>query len=127
MVVTHNNATADGGGLVMFNMTQGSWTLTVNNSVISDDHAGDAGGGIDTDGAGTVFINNSQITGNTDINQGAGVYIDVAAGSSAPDGAVATAAGPDEPRPKTTRSLPDSVTDGDVLEDDAARTATGVL
>ncbi|HZV06519.1 MAG TPA: choice-of-anchor Q domain-containing protein [Gemmataceae bacterium] len=87
MVVTHNNATADGGGLVMFNMTQGSWTLTVNNSVISDDHAGDAGGGIDTDGAGTVFINNSQITGNTDINQGAGVYIDVAAGSSAPDGA----------------------------------------
>ncbi len=87
MVVTHNNATADGGGLDMFNTTQGSWTLTVNDSVISDDHAGDAGGGIDTDGAGTVFINNSQITGNTDINQGAGVYIDVAVGSSAPNGA----------------------------------------
>jgi hypothetical protein len=87
MVVTNNSATADGGGVVMFNTVQGSWTLTVNNSVISDDHAGDAGGGIDTDGTGTVVINNSKITGNTDINQGAGVYVDVAAGSSAPDGA----------------------------------------
>jgi predicted outer membrane repeat protein len=87
MVVTHDNATADGGGLVMFNMTQGSWTLTINNSTFSDDHAGDAGGGIDTDGAGTVIINNSLITGNTDVHQGAGVYIDVAFASSAPDGA----------------------------------------
>jgi hypothetical protein len=88
MVVTHNRATADGGGLVMFNTAAiNSWTLTLENTVISDDHAGDAGGGIDTDGSGTVFIDNSQITNNTDINQGAGVYIDVAAGSSAPDGA----------------------------------------
>jgi predicted outer membrane repeat protein len=87
MVVTHDNATADGGGVVMFNMTQGSWTLTINNSTFSDDHAGDAGGGIDTDGTGTVIINNSLITGNTDVHQGAGVYIDVAVGSSAPDGA----------------------------------------
>jgi hypothetical protein len=87
MVVTHNNSTADGGGLVMFNTVEGSWTLTVNNSVISDNHAGDAGGGIDTDGTGTVVINNSKITGNTDINQGAGVYIDVAAGSPPSAGA----------------------------------------
>lgn len=47
--------------------------------------------------------------------------------SCAPDGAAATAARPDEPRPKTTRSLPDTVTDGDVLEDEARRTFTGVL
>jgi hypothetical protein len=87
MVVTHNSATADGGGLVMFNTVEGSWTLTVNNSLISDDHAGDAGGGIDTDGTGTVIINNSQIIGNTDINQGAGVYVDVATGNPDPSGA----------------------------------------
>jgi predicted outer membrane repeat protein len=87
MVVTHNSATADGGGLVMFNMTEGSWTLTIDNSVISDDHAGDAGGGIDTDGTGTVVIDNSNITGNTDINQGAGVYIDVAVNNPSPAGA----------------------------------------
>lgn len=87
MVITHNSATADGGGLVMFNMVEASWTLTVINSVISDDHAGDAGGGIDTDGTGTVVINNSKIIGNTDINQGAGVYVDVAAGSTDPSGA----------------------------------------
>jgi hypothetical protein len=87
MVVTHNSSTADGGGLVMFNMTQGSWTLKVNNSTISDNHAGDAGGGIDTDGTGTVIIKNSLIIANTDINQGAGVYVDVAAFSTSPLGA----------------------------------------
>src|SRR5207253_2775181 len=58
-----------------------------NNTIISNNHAGDAGGGIDTDGTGTVLINNSQVTGNTDIHQGAGVYIDVAAGSSVLKGA----------------------------------------
>ncbi len=47
--------------------------------------------------------------------------------SRVPGGAAATASRPDEPRPKTTRSLPDTVTDGDVLEDEAARTSTGVL
>jgi predicted outer membrane repeat protein len=81
MVVTKNSSTADGGGLVMFNTTEGSWTLTINNSTISNNHAGDAGGGIDTDGTGTVMISGSTISGNTDINQGAGIYIDVAAGS----------------------------------------------
>jgi hypothetical protein len=82
MVLTNDSASADGGGLVMFNTRiHNSWVLTVNNSVISNDHAGDAGGGIDTDGIGTVFINNSVITGNTDVHQGAGIYIDVAAGS----------------------------------------------
>jgi hypothetical protein len=38
----------------MFNMVEGSWTLTFKNSAISDNHAGDAGGGIDTDSTGTV-------------------------------------------------------------------------
>jgi hypothetical protein len=87
MVVTHNNATADGGGVVMFNMIEGSWTLTVNHSTFSDNHAGDAGGGIDTDGTGTFVINNSLVTGNTDIHQGAGIYVDVAVNNPLPDGA----------------------------------------
>src|SRR5262249_14973726 len=38
--------------------------------------AGDAGGGIDTDGAGRVFINFSSISGNTSVNQGAGIWLD---------------------------------------------------
>jgi hypothetical protein len=45
----------------------------------------------------------------------------------APAGAAATAPRPDEPRPNTTRSLPGTVTDGDVLEDEVARASTGVL
>jgi hypothetical protein len=77
MVLTDNNATADGGGVVMENTVNSSWTLTINDSTIRDNHAGDAGGGIDTDGAGTVVINpGTVITGNTDLNQGAGVYVD---------------------------------------------------
>jgi len=76
MVVTGNIATADGGGLVMDNIVNSSWTLAVNNSTISDNHAGDAGGGIDTDGNGQVVITNTTITGNTDLNQGAGIYVD---------------------------------------------------
>src|SRR5205807_4992728 len=73
MVITNNNATADGGGVVMENTVNSSWTLTVTNSTVSNNHSGDAGGGIDTDGAGTVIINSGTvITGNTDLNQGAG-------------------------------------------------------
>jgi hypothetical protein len=96
MVVSNNTATADGGGLVMFNTVNPatSWVLTINASTISNNHAGDAGGGIDTDGAGTVFINSGTvITGNTDIHQGAGVYIDVAAGNPSPIGATMTMTG----------------------------------
>jgi hypothetical protein len=80
MVLTNNHATADGGGIVMENTVNSSWTLTVNNSTISNNHAGDAGGGIDTDGAGTVVMNSGTvISGNTDINQGAGIYVDAIA------------------------------------------------
>jgi hypothetical protein len=77
MVVTHNSATADGGGIVMENTVSVPWTLTVNNSVISNNHAGDAGGGIDVDGTGKVFINpGTLITANTSVNQGAGIWLD---------------------------------------------------
>ena len=94
MVVDHNSATADGGGVVMLNtIDNGSRTLTLNNTVISNNHAGDAGGGIDTDGAGTVVINNSLIDGNTDINQGAGIYVDVPVGISSSVGANMTMTG----------------------------------
>jgi hypothetical protein len=76
MTVTNNNSTADGGGIVLENMTPAAFTLTVMHSIISNNHAGDAGGGIDVDGPGNVVISGSVITGNTDLNQGAGVYID---------------------------------------------------
>ena len=85
MVITHNVANADGGGVVMENSVNSSWTLTITGSTISDNNSGDAGGGIDTDGTGTVVLSNDVITGNTDINQGAGVYVDtVAVGATFP-------------------------------------------
>src|SRR5262249_47680773 len=73
VVLTNNVATADGGGVVFENTVNVPWTFTANNSVISYNHAGDAGGGIDEDGMGKVFINaGTVITGNTSVNQGAG-------------------------------------------------------
>jgi hypothetical protein len=95
MVITNNVAEADGGGVVMENgMNIGTWTLTVNASLISNNHSGDAGGGIDTDGTGTVFINpGTVITGNSDVNQGAGVYIDTIAMGMADPGASMTMTG----------------------------------
>jgi Domain of unknown function (DUF4214) len=84
MVLADNSATADGGGISMENVVSALWTLTLNKTRISDNHAGDAGGGVDTDGTGTVFINaGCLIDGNTDLNQGAGVYLDAIAGGSA--------------------------------------------
>jgi hypothetical protein len=85
MVVTGNSASADGGGISAENSSQGTdflgggtkWAMTINNSTISNNHAGDAGGGIDEDGGGVVNINaGTVISGNTDVNQGAGVYLD---------------------------------------------------
>jgi hypothetical protein len=87
MVITNNVANADGGGVVMENgVNIGTWTLTVSACTISNNHSGDAGGGIDTDGTGTVLINlGTVVTGNTDVNQGAGVYIDtIAVGATFP-------------------------------------------
>jgi hypothetical protein len=81
MVITNNQATADGGGVSMENAPASTpWTLTVNNSVISYNHAGDAGGGLETDGKGKTFINaGTVITGNTTLNQGAGIWLDAIA------------------------------------------------
>ncbi len=77
MVVTNNLATADGGGISMENTVSEPWKLTVNASTISNNHAGDAGGGIETDGSGKVFVNaGTVITGNTCVNQGAGIWLD---------------------------------------------------
>jgi hypothetical protein len=77
MIVTGNEATADGGGIAMENSVNSAWTLTINNSTISNNHAGDAGGGIDTDGAGSIVINSGTvISGNTSLNQGGGIFLD---------------------------------------------------
>ena len=58
------------------------WTLTINSSTISNNHAGDAGGGIETDGSGHVNINaGTVITGNTGVNQGAGIWLDAINGA----------------------------------------------
>ena len=77
MIVTGNEATADGGGIAMENAVNSAWTLTINNSTISNNHAGDAGGGIDTDGAGSIVINSGTvISGNTSLNQGGGIFLD---------------------------------------------------
>lgn len=77
VTVTDNIATADGGGIAMENVTNVPWKLTLNSSVVSNNHAGDAGGGIDEDGQGTIALNvGTIITGNTTVNQGAGVWLD---------------------------------------------------
>src|SRR5579871_1382232 len=78
MILTDNFATADGGGISMENLSNTPWTLTIKNkSFISNNFAGDAGGGVETDGQGQVFINGlSQITNNTCVNQGAGIWLD---------------------------------------------------
>jgi hypothetical protein len=77
MVVTHNVATADGGGISMENVVNAPWFLSINNSTISYNRAGDAGGGIDEDGQGTVVIGEgTKIIDNTSVNQGAGIWLD---------------------------------------------------
>jgi hypothetical protein len=90
MAIANNRSSADGGGIVMENVVNSNFTLTINNSLFSNNHSGDAGGGIDTDGTGRVFINaGTIIEGNTDVNQGAGVYIDtVAVGATFPGAAM---------------------------------------
>jgi predicted outer membrane repeat protein len=77
VTVTHNIATADGGGISMENGASTPWTLTLNDSTITNNHAGDAGGGVETDGSGRTFINpGTVISGNTSVNQGAGIWLD---------------------------------------------------
>jgi hypothetical protein len=84
MVISHNTATADGGGVAMENTVSSTWTLTINASTISGNNAGDSGGGVETDGSGTVVMNtDTVISGNTAANQGAGVYLDAIGTASA--------------------------------------------
>ena len=77
MVVENNYATADGGGIAMENpQASAPWMLTINSSLINDNHAGDSGGGVETDGKGTVSINaGTVVTNNTAANQGGGVWL----------------------------------------------------
>ncbi len=84
VTVQDNTATADGGGISMENVANVPWKLTLNSSVIKDNHAGDAGGGVEEDGQGTVAINaGTYIIGNTTVNQGAGVWLDAIDGVTA--------------------------------------------
>jgi hypothetical protein len=90
VVLAHNYATADGGGIVFESPNNDSvGTLTVNASTIIDNHAGDAGGGIETDGTGLVTVNpGSVITENTCVNQGAGIWLDAGGASLKVTGAL---------------------------------------
>jgi CSLREA domain-containing protein len=92
VTLTNNLATADGGGLSMENTVSSHWVLTINNSVISYNHAGDAGGGVETDGSSKVAINaGTVIVGNTCVNQGAGVWLDaITSTASSAEGTVAS-------------------------------------
>jgi hypothetical protein len=81
VILTNNSATADGGAVSMENPNiSTNWALTLDNTTVINNHAGDAGGGIEEDGTGQVVIkNNSTIADNTCINQGAGVWLDAIA------------------------------------------------
>jgi hypothetical protein len=73
----NNSATADGGGIVMENaQISTKWTLTINGGTIAGNHAGDAGGGVDSDGGGKVNITGTVISNNTSTNQGAAIWLD---------------------------------------------------
>jgi hypothetical protein len=77
LVVADNVATADGGGVVMENVVSVPWTLTLNNTTITGNHDGDAGGGIDVDGSGKLNVNaGSVISDNSCVNQGGGIWLD---------------------------------------------------
>jgi hypothetical protein len=83
MVLTGNTATADGGGIALESVNNASvGTLTINQSIISNNNAGDAGGGVETDGTGLVTINAATVIfNNTCVNQGAGVWLDAGGAS----------------------------------------------
>ena len=77
MIINGNEATADGGGIAMENQINSTWVLTISNSTISNNHAGDSGGGIDSDGTGSIVINGGTlISGNTALNFGGGIFVE---------------------------------------------------
>ncbi len=63
-------------------MVNTPWHLNLTNSLVSLNHAGDAGGGIDTVGQGFTTIQNSIIKDNTCVNQGGGIWLDTINGVS---------------------------------------------
>jgi predicted outer membrane repeat protein len=80
MVLTHNFAATDGGGVSMEDVLNTPWALVLNNTTVSFNRAGDQGGGIEEDGTGRVLINpGSVITHNVSAFEGAGVYLDAVA------------------------------------------------
>jgi len=81
VILTNNNATADGGGISMESPSNNSTgTLTIMDSTISYNHASDSGGGIETDGTGQVSIRPGTIIDfNTAVNNGGGIWLDTGA------------------------------------------------
>ena len=77
MNISGNYAQAAGGAISMENPNFSTpWTLKVENSTISNNRSGDAGGGINTIGNGRVDITNSVISNNVCENQGTGIWLD---------------------------------------------------
>ena len=76
VVVTNNTATANGGGVDFGNVVDAPWVFTTTNTTFSNNHAGDAGGGLNADGSGTINIGaGSVFRDNTCVNQGAGIWL----------------------------------------------------
>ena len=83
LVITHNYASNDGGGIHMWVDTPTSTSLTISNCIVSDNTAGNGGGGLYVDidyygeGGGTlnpITIANSSFIGNSAGHDGGGLY-----------------------------------------------------
>jgi len=89
VVLNDNAATTDGGGIAMstfgYNPPPGvfsaSWfvdntgSITLHNSTISHNHAGQAGGGVETEGSGPVLIDTGTVIDyNTSVSGGGGIF-----------------------------------------------------
>jgi hypothetical protein len=83
--LTDNYATANGGGIALVSPSGGTGrTLTLNGTQVTNNRAGDSGGGIEYDGAGTVnIVNTSKILNNVATRQGGGVWLGAVGGGSA--------------------------------------------
>src|SRR5439155_25396106 len=74
----------DGGGIAMWDVVNSSWTLTLNNTSVTNNSADAFGGGIFTNGTGKVVATaGSSISGNFAYNQGGGIGLDSIGSSSA--------------------------------------------
>ncbi|QJX00853.1 WD40 repeat domain-containing protein [Frigoriglobus tundricola] len=76
VVVANNTANANGGGVDFGNTVDAPWVFSTTNTTFSNNHAGDAGGGLNADGSGTITIGaGSVFSNNTCVNQGAGIWL----------------------------------------------------